>query len=51
MTDDAFAAAGGNRSMVHVDFMIGNGELDIDGERPDGSVEALMRAGEWSVAV
>ena len=34
-----------------VDFMIGNGELDIDGERPDGSVEALMRAGEWSVAV
>jgi aminopeptidase len=49
MTDEAFAAAGGNRSMIHVDFMIGHGELDIDGERQDGTTEPVMRAGEWAV--
>lgn len=48
LTDEGFAAAGGNRSMIHVDFMIGNRALDIDGVRPDGSVEPLMRAGEWA---
>jgi len=51
MTDEQFAAAGGNRSAVHVDFMIGSGELDVDGVRPDGSVEPLMRRGEWAVAL
>jgi aminopeptidase len=48
MTDEAFAAAGGNRSIIHVDFMIGGGELDVDGVLPDGATEAVMRAGEWS---
>lgn len=51
LSDEAFEAAGGNRSMIHVDFMIGNGALDIDGERRDGSSEAVMRGGEWSIAV
>lgn len=51
MTDEAFAAAGGNRSMIHVDFMIGHGALDIDGVRPDGTTEPIMRAGEWTQAV
>jgi aminopeptidase len=46
LTEEAFEAAGGNRSAIHVDFMIGSGELDIDGIRPDGA-EPLMRAGEW----
>lgn len=48
MTDEAFEAAGGNRSMIHVDFMIGHGALDIDGVRPDGAAEAVMRGGEWA---
>jgi aminopeptidase len=48
MDDDAFAAAGGNRSVVHVDFMIGSSDLDIDGVRDDGAVEPLMRRGEWA---
>lgn len=47
MTDAAFEAAGGNRSVVHVDFMIGSGALDIDGVRRDGTSEPLMRKGEW----
>jgi aminopeptidase len=47
MDDVAFERAGGNRSSVHVDFMIGSAELDIDGILPDGRVEPLMRQGEW----
>jgi aminopeptidase len=51
MSDEAFEQAGGNRSATHVDFMIGSGELDIDGVCADGAVEPLMRAGEWAVRV
>jgi aminopeptidase len=47
MSDEAFEAAGGNRSAAHVDFMIGSGALDLDAVRQDGGVEPLMRAGEW----
>jgi aminopeptidase len=47
MNDEAFAQAGGNRSAVHVDFMIGSAELDIDGLAKDGTSEPLMRGGEW----
>ena len=47
MSDEAFEAAGGNRSATHVDFMIGLAELDIDGVRQDGGAEPVMRQGEW----
>jgi aminopeptidase len=48
MTEEAFEAAGGNRSAIHVDFMIGSGELDIDGVR-NGALEPVMRSGEWAL--
>jgi aminopeptidase len=51
MDEGAFMAAGGNRSVIHVDFMIGSEELDIDGVRENGTSEPLMRRGEWSTAV
>jgi aminopeptidase len=47
MSEDEFLAKGGNLSKVHVDFMIGSGELDIDGVAKDGSAEPVMRNGEW----
>ena len=47
MTDADFERAGGNRSVVHVDFMIGSGQLDVDGVLKDGTAEPLMRSGEW----
>ena len=43
------AASGANTSLIHVDWMIGSGEMDIDGVLQDGSVEPLMRKGEWAV--
>jgi len=48
MSDDDFERAGGNRSGVHVDFMIGSGELDVDGMLANGTAEPLMRKGEWA---
>jgi aminopeptidase len=50
MDDAAFERAGGNRSAVHVDFMIGSGELEIDGVRATGAAEPLMRRGEWALS-
>jgi aminopeptidase len=48
MTDEEFAAAGGNDSLTHVDFMIGSADMDVDGLTRDGVVEAVMRGGEWA---
>jgi aminopeptidase len=48
MTDEEFEGAGGNRSAVHVDFMIGSPDLDVDGVLADGTVERVMRRGEWA---
>lgn len=51
MTEEEFAAQGGNKSLIHVDFMIGSAELDIDGITADGSREPVMRRGEWAFEV
>ncbi|MCO6451340.1 MAG: aminopeptidase [Caldilineales bacterium] len=47
MTDEEFNEFGCNTSAVHVDFMIGSGEMDVDGITQDGRAEAVMRRGEW----
>jgi aminopeptidase len=41
------AARGANSSLIHVDWMIGSGEIDIDGVTRSGVIEPLMRKGEW----
>jgi aminopeptidase len=51
MDNDQFMAVGGNVSATHVDFMIGSGQLQIDGLLPDGGVEPVMRDGEWAFSV
>jgi aminopeptidase len=48
MTPEQKLAAGMNTSLVHVDWMIGSGELDVDGIIKDGKSEPLMRKGEWA---
>jgi aminopeptidase len=47
MSNEEFEQAGGNRSSIHVDFMIGSGELNVHGVLANGSSEPLMRMGEW----
>jgi aminopeptidase len=48
MSEEEFQRAGGNRSAVHVDFMIGSAELDVDGITASGTAEPLMRSGAWA---
>lgn len=49
MTKEELAARGANESLIHVDWMIGSAELDIDGITAGGLSEPLMRKGEWAV--
>jgi aminopeptidase len=51
LSDEEFEKAGGNNSNIHADFMIGSGEMDVDGVFADGNVEPIMRAGEWAIEV
>jgi aminopeptidase len=51
MSEEEFTAAGGNSSQIHIDFMIGSGEMDVDGIKNDGSTEPIMRGGEWAFDV
>lgn len=51
MDDDSFHAAGGNLSLIHVDFMIGRPDMDIDGVTHDGISEPVFRAGNWAFDV
>jgi len=48
LSGEEFRARGGNTSLVHSDFMMGSGELDIDGVLKNGDVEPVLRAGEWA---
>jgi aminopeptidase len=47
MDAEQLAAVGANSSLIHVDWMIGSGEMDVDGILADGTSEPLMRKGEW----
>jgi len=48
MSQNEIARRGGNSSLIHVDWMIGSGEIDIDGIGADGSRTPVMRKGEWA---
>jgi aminopeptidase len=47
MDNDALTALGANSSLIHVDWMIGSADMDVDGISTDGAAEPLMRSGEW----
>ena len=48
LTSDAIAARGGNRSIIHIDWMIGSDEIDIDGLDTSGGRTPVFRQGEWA---
>ena len=48
MTDEEREALGSNKSMIHIDFMVGGPELDIIGYKKDGSSLPVLRGGEWA---
>lgn len=46
-SEDELAQRGANTSLIHIDWMIGSGEVDVDGITADGTAAPVMRAGEW----
>ncbi len=50
MSEDELSARGSNRSLIHIDWMIGSDQVDVDGVTADGRAEPLMRGGEWVTA-
>ncbi|WP_336801935.1 aminopeptidase [Kaistia sp. MMO-174] len=48
MSPEDLAARGANKSLIHIDWMIGSRHIDIDGIGANGSVEPIMRQGEWA---
>jgi aminopeptidase len=49
MTNEELDQHGVNNSLVHVDFMIGSEDLDIDGVTQDGKIEPVFRNGTWAL--
>ncbi|MCJ8509988.1 aminopeptidase [Rhizobium lemnae] len=48
LSPEQIKAQGGNSSLIHIDWMIGSDQVDIDGLREDGSRVPVMRKGEWA---
>ena len=59
LTPEQIAAQGGNKSFIHIDWMIGSDQTDIDGIHADGrrcrcsarasGRETIAHAGRWSL--
>jgi aminopeptidase len=47
MDNTELARRGANESLIHVDWMIGSAQMDVDGIAADGTSEPLMRSGAW----
>jgi aminopeptidase len=48
LSADEIAARGGNKSLIHIDWMIGSDKIDIDGVHADGRRTPVFRKGEWA---
>ena len=48
LTQQELAAKGANESLIHVDWMIGSGKVDVDGITATGGAEPVLRQGEWT---
>src|SRR6202140_943714 len=48
LTPEQIAAQGRNKSLIHIDWMIGSDNLDIDGVHADGRRVPVFRKGEWA---
>jgi aminopeptidase len=48
LSPEQIAAQGGNKSLIHIDWMIGSDQTDIDGLYADGRRVPVFRKGEWA---
>jgi len=48
LTPEEIAARGGNKSLIHIDWMIGSDQIDIDGLDEAGNRTPVFRKREWA---
>ena len=48
LSEEDLVARGANRSLIHIDWMIGSAQVDVDSIAPDGTATPVMRGGEWA---
>ncbi|MDX1437698.1 MAG: aminopeptidase [Anaerolineales bacterium] len=51
MAAEEFERAGGNESMIHVDFMIGSGDMDVTAREAGGNEIKILEQGDWVASV
>ena len=47
LSKEEITKRGGNSSMIHIDWMIGSNEIDVDGIDQSGNSVPIFRRGEW----
>ena len=48
VSKDEIIKRGGNSSMIHIDWMIGSEEINVDGMNSNGASIPIFRNGEWA---
>ncbi len=49
LSAEEISKRGGNSSMIHIDWMIGSNEIDVDGIDKNGNLVPVFRKGEWAI--
>ena len=47
LSNDQIKQQGGNSSMIHIDWMIGSGKIDVAGKDQNGNITQIFKQGEW----
>ncbi len=47
LNPEEIKARGGNSSIIHIDWMIGSGKIDVLGEDQNGNMVPIFKQGEW----
>ena len=48
LTKEEISSQGGNSSMIHIDWMIGSNQIDVDGTKQNGDIMPIFRKGKWA---
>ena len=49
LTPEEIKLRGGNSSMIHIDWMIGSGKVDVTGKDQNGNMVSIFKQGEWCI--
>ena len=47
LSKEEITQRGGNSSMIHIDWMIGSGKIDVSGKDQSGNIIPIFKQGEW----